>query len=79
VDVSRLEQDLSEHRSETTTVKHRWIEPVKELIGRINRNFSAYFAAMKCAGEVDISVPDNPVCTPAWFNILSYLNYFVKL
>jgi len=61
-DVSRLEEQLANHRDETAIVKERWIEPVKQLIGRISRNFSQYFAAMKCAGEVDVSVPDNPVC-----------------
>ena len=60
-DVARLDQALVQHRNDTAAVKQRWIEPVKELIGRISRNFSQYFAAMKCAGEVDVSVPDNPV------------------
>jgi len=60
--VARHEDELVQHRNETATVKERWIEPVKRLISRISRNFSQYFAAMKCAGEVDVSVPDNPVC-----------------
>ena len=61
-DVARLNEELAHHRNETDAVKRRWIEPVKELVGEISRNFSQYFAAMKCAGEVDVSVPDNPVC-----------------
>ena len=60
-DTSRLDQELVQHRSETAAVKERWIESVKELIGRISRTFSQYFSAMKCAGEVDVSIPDNPV------------------
>ena len=60
-DVVRHEEALVQHRNETTAVKQRWLEPVKDLVGRISRNFSQYFAAMKCAGEVDVSVPDNPV------------------
>ena len=60
-DTSRLDQELVQHRSETAAVKERWIEKVKELIGRISQTFSQYFSAMKCAGEVDVSIPDNPV------------------
>ena len=60
-DVAQHEESLVQHRNETTAVKQRWLEPVKELVGRISRNFSQYFAAMKCAGEVDVSIPDNPV------------------
>lgn len=52
---------LDQHRTDTAAVKQRWLEQVKTLIGRISRNFSQYFAAMKCAGEVDVSIPDNPV------------------
>ena len=61
-DVARHEEALLRHRTETDEVKQRWLEPVKQLVGRISRNFSQYFAAMKCAGEVDVSVPENEVC-----------------
>jgi len=59
--VARLDDALNQHRTETAEVKKRWLEPVKKLIGQISANFSQYFALMKCAGEVDVSVPDHPV------------------
>ena len=47
-------------------VKAKWIEPLKDLIGRINQNFGYYFSTMKCAGEVDLAIPNNPVSF-CWF------------
>jgi len=75
-DVVNHSEALDQHRNETAAVKQRWLEPVKTLIGRISRNFSQYFAAMKCAGEVDVSVPENPVrhCTVMICRITAHHN-----
>ena len=52
---------LDNHQGEVEQVKAEWLDPLKDLIGRINDNFAYYFSTMKCAGEVDLSIPDNPV------------------
>ena len=77
-DVSQHEEALVQHRTETAAVKQRWLEPVKELIGRISSNFSQYFAAMKCAGEVDVSVPDNPVRACGNLHFLLLQNWLIQ-
>ena len=61
-EVSDLGEKIRGHRSETEVVRRRWLDPLKDLIGQISSNFSAYFTAMKCAGEVSLSIPQNPVC-----------------
>ena len=67
-EISRLNADLdkksgqlAQHQEDIEKIKTRWIDPIKDLIARINENFSFYFSSMKCAGEVDLSVPENPV------------------
>ena len=42
-------------------VKQQWMEPLQALISRINHSFSFFFKTMKCAGEVDLHIPENPV------------------
>lgn len=60
--MSELKDNIEKHRKETDVVRQRWVDPLKDMINQISHNFSAYFAAMKCAGEVTLSVPPNPVC-----------------
>jgi len=78
-DVTRHEEALVQHRNETAAVKQRWLEPVKGLIGRISRNFSQYFAAMKCAGEVDVSIPENPVQMATFLVLYLIINVYMRL
>ena len=52
---------LNRHRSDTDVIRQRWLQPLKDLIGRISGNFSKYFAAMRCAGMVSLSEPQNLV------------------
>lgn len=59
--VRELEENVSKHRAETDVVRQRWLNPLKDMIGLISSNFSAYFTAMKCAGEVCLSIPPNQV------------------
>jgi chromosome segregation ATPase len=57
--VTRAADALTEQRTNTNVIRERWFGPLQELIRRISVNYSEYFAAMKCAGEVDVSVPEN--------------------
>ena len=66
--IARLEQEVEEKRStlehqqgETERIKAEWLEPLKSLMARINQNFSYFFRCMRCAGEVDLFVPENEV------------------
>ena len=42
--------------------KDHWLEPLQGLIAKINKSFSYFFSRLKCAGEVDLHIPDNRVC-----------------
>ena len=35
-------------------MKERWLNPLKELVEKINEKFSYFFSSMQCAGEVDL-------------------------
>lgn len=35
-------------------MKERWLNPLKELVEKINEKFSNFFSSMQCAGEVDL-------------------------
>lgn len=51
-------EDLDNHQAEIEQAKQQWIKPLKELMNRINTSFSYFFSCMKCAGEVDLHVPE---------------------
>lgn len=38
----------------------KWIEPLQELIEKINKKFSESFKLMNCGGEVSLSASENP-------------------
>ncbi|XP_063435345.1 structural maintenance of chromosomes protein 5-like [Mytilus trossulus] len=59
-DVTNRQQQLHGHQEEVEKAKTEWLEPLRALIERINENFSYFFTCMKCAGEIDLNVPDNP-------------------
>ncbi|XP_011880783.1 PREDICTED: structural maintenance of chromosomes protein 5 [Vollenhovia emeryi] len=50
---------LEAMNKEIETLKEKWLQPLQELIEKINTNFSSYFTAMDCAGEVTLSHDDN--------------------
>ena len=67
-DIVRLEEELSEkeaeidrHQSVIEDAKKQWLDPLQELIGRINRSFGIFFNAIKCVGEVNLNIPENAV------------------
>lgn len=47
-----LIQNIKQRRE---TLFEEWINPLQDLVGKINKNFSDYFQSMGCAGEVEIS------------------------
>ncbi|KAK2163851.1 hypothetical protein LSH36_73g01022 [Paralvinella palmiformis] len=53
-------QELTLQREDTENVKREWLTPLQKLISKINKNFSYLFTCMKCAGEVDLNIPENP-------------------
>ncbi|XP_067207450.1 structural maintenance of chromosomes protein 5 [Linepithema humile] len=53
--------ELEKISKEIEELKKKWLQPLEELVEKINANFSAYFAAMDCAGEVTLSHGENPM------------------
>lgn len=49
------------HDEKVGQMKNNWLTPLNNIIDKINTKFSDYFRQMKCAGEVTLSVPSNPV------------------
>ncbi|XP_029775636.1 structural maintenance of chromosomes protein 5 isoform X2 [Suricata suricatta] len=46
--------ELDTYRENISQVKERWLNPLKELVEKINEKFSNFFSSMQCAGEVDL-------------------------
>ncbi|XP_008254498.1 structural maintenance of chromosomes protein 5 isoform X2 [Oryctolagus cuniculus] len=46
--------ELDKYRENISQVKERWLNPLKELVEKINEKFSNFFSSMQCAGEVDL-------------------------
>ena len=55
------EAEIGSHQAEIEVAKREWLEPLNELIARINKSFGMFFNSMKCVGEVDLNTPENPV------------------
>ena len=62
---------VTAHDAEIQAIRDQWLTPLQELIGRINDNFGHYFKEIQCAGEVDLSIPDNPVCN-TWYHLADW-------
>lgn len=67
-EVQRMEGELKDKRNRLKhlqdmldTSKTSWLDPLLQLISRINANFSEFFTAMGCAGEVELGRPENEV------------------
>ncbi|XP_053989694.1 LOW QUALITY PROTEIN: structural maintenance of chromosomes protein 5 [Hylaeus volcanicus] len=41
------------------TLREKWLQPLSIIVEKINSNFSSYFSAMGCAGEVILVQPEN--------------------
>ncbi|NWR38705.1 SMC5 protein, partial [Tachuris rubrigastra] len=48
--------ELDNYRQNITQVKERWLNPLKDMIEKINAKFSNFFSSMQCVGEVDLHV-----------------------
>nr|XP_048294674.1 structural maintenance of chromosomes protein 5 isoform X3 [Myodes glareolus] len=53
-ELKRKKVELDEYRENISQVKERWLNPLKELVEKINEKFSNFFSSMQCAGEVDL-------------------------
>ncbi|XP_076229234.1 structural maintenance of chromosomes 5 isoform X2 [Nomia melanderi] len=40
-------------------LRDEWLNPLSEIVQKIHANFSTYFSAMGCAGEVTLAIPEN--------------------
>lgn len=58
---------LEEMTKEITKLKEKWLPPLEQLIEKINTNFSSYFSAMDCAGEVTLAHGEDVVSLYAWY------------
>jgi len=57
---------VEEMTKEINTLKEKWLPLLEQLIERINTNFSSYFSAMDCAGEVTLAHGENVVSLSAY-------------
>ncbi|XP_021569033.1 structural maintenance of chromosomes protein 5 isoform X2 [Carlito syrichta] len=53
-ELKRKKIELDKYRENISQVKERWLNPLKELVEKINEKFSNFFSSMQCAGEVDL-------------------------
>ncbi|XP_064147299.1 structural maintenance of chromosomes protein 5 isoform X2 [Loxodonta africana] len=53
-ELKRKKVELDKYRENISQVKERWLNPLKELVEKINEKFSNFFSSMQCAGEVDL-------------------------
>ncbi|CAG7730182.1 unnamed protein product [Allacma fusca] len=51
---SDTETNLHLKKTEILNLKSRWLEPLEELVQRINTNFGNFFRQMQCVGEVSL-------------------------
>ncbi|XP_052777305.1 structural maintenance of chromosomes protein 5-like [Mya arenaria] len=59
-EVTDKEQEKDSHQEKIEEAKARWLGPLQELIGRINKAFSHFFRKLQSVGEVELHIPDNP-------------------
>ncbi|KAJ8402026.1 hypothetical protein AAFF_G00372610 [Aldrovandia affinis] len=45
---------LDNYRQNISQAKENWLNPLKQLVEKINMKFSDFFRSMQCAGEVDL-------------------------
>lgn len=58
---------LEEMTKEIKRLKDKWLPLLEQLIERINTNFSSYFSAMDCAGEVTLAHGEDVVSLYVWY------------
>ena len=67
--IERLETKLAgreatqtAHRDEISQLKESWLPPLQQIIDKINKKFAEFFRQIKCAGEIVLKIPADPVC-----------------
>ncbi|KAG1669174.1 Structural maintenance of chromosomes protein 5 [Nymphon striatum] len=58
--VQEKEISIQAHQDEIKRLKECWLPPLRELIEKINKNFSHFLSTMGCAGEISIKHGDSP-------------------
>ncbi|XP_078689156.1 structural maintenance of chromosomes protein 5-like [Branchiostoma floridae x Branchiostoma belcheri] len=53
-EVDQQGNHLESQRQEICVVRERWLTPLRELVDRINYNFSRFMSMLECVGEVDL-------------------------
>ncbi|XP_069817962.1 structural maintenance of chromosomes protein 5 [Dendropsophus ebraccatus] len=53
-ELNRKKAELNNFRQNILQVKEDWLVPLKQLVGKINEQFSSFFRSMQCVGEVDL-------------------------
>ncbi|XP_043259906.1 structural maintenance of chromosomes protein 5 isoform X2 [Colletes gigas] len=57
--VQKKIQDVETTTQQMEALQEEWLKPLLNIIKKINSNFSTYFAAMGCAGEVTLAQAEN--------------------
>ena len=58
---AELEETLSRLEVDMEGGKKAWLEPLRELIAKVNVNFGKFFANMQCVGEVSLDHGEDEV------------------
>ncbi|XP_066460282.1 structural maintenance of chromosomes protein 5 isoform X2 [Eleutherodactylus coqui] len=53
-ELHRKKTELESFRQNILQVKEDWLTPLKQLVEKINEQFSSFFRSMQCVGEVDL-------------------------
>ncbi|XP_044302315.1 structural maintenance of chromosomes protein 5 isoform X3 [Varanus komodoensis] len=54
LELEEKKKELDNYKQNISEVKERWLNPLKQLVDKINEKFSSFFSSMQCAGEVDL-------------------------
>lgn len=53
-ELHRKKTELQNFKQNILQVKEDWLTPLKQLVEKINEQFSGFFSSMQCVGEVDL-------------------------
>lgn len=59
--IQKTTEQLETLQQRMNTLREEWLKPLSSIVNQINSNFSSYFSAMNCAGEVILYQPENNV------------------
>ncbi|XP_076240283.1 structural maintenance of chromosomes 5 isoform X2 [Calliopsis andreniformis] len=57
--IEKKTQELETTARNMETLRTKWLQPLSKIVEQINSNFSTYFSAMGCAGEVALEHGEN--------------------